>query len=794
MGKVAEKESIADIRALLEQEEVVLHFPQAELGPYTLRRVKTSQCKVACPLGTDVKGYVGLIAGGEFKKSLELIKETNPFPAICGRVCMHPCEPECHRGEVDEPVAIRMLKRFVADYELKQASEKPKVRGARKTGQERVAIVGSGPAGLTAASDLARLGFSVTVFEKLPVAGGMLSVGIPPFRLPRDVIQAEIAAIADLGVDIRTKKEVKDPRRLLRQGYKAVFMATGAHRGLKLGIPGEELQHSLDALTFLKGVHLGSGERLGNRVVIIGAGYAALDSARTALRLGSRHVDVIFRRSKQELPYPDLAREAEREGVRLHCHVVPVKVLGRNGRVRGVTCAKMRSGPADEVGRRQPSSIKGSEFSLPADTVIFAIHQEPDLSSLPKNHSFEISPWNTLVVEPETLATKTKGIFAGGDAVSGPKSVIEAIAVGHKAAASLYHYLKGKELKPAPKDPGERQAEVVIEDWVPEHKNRMRTLREAPKSWRNHFHEVEHLPSEESARREAGRCLMCGPCSECEKCIAECHQKLLALSVPGTTGEQVLVRIPWLSDRFPNGHEPWEVHIQGPAGESLRALASPVVCQVWEELCRGCAECAQVCEYEARKMVSREDGVVVSQVDQSICRGCGACVTVCPTGASILGHFTEARITETLEHLLAGSVGGKRKGEGARPHIVCFGCNWSAYPLLERAEFEIPAGLHLIRVMCLGSVNSGLMLRALELGADGVLMLGCTSEKCHYSFGNRVAETQVEMAHKLMHTLGIEKQRLRLETISSGESTKLKRIIRLFATKMSKLGPNLLRS
>ena len=499
-------------------------------------------------------------------------------------------------------------------------------------------------------------------------------------------------------------------------------------------------------------------------------------------------------RSKEELPYPDLAREAEREGARFHFHVDPVKILPRKGQVRGVACLKMRSGPADGVGRRQPFPIKGSEFVMPADAVIFAIHQEPDLSFLPKNHGFEISPWNTLVVDPETLATNKKGIFAGGDAVSGPKSVIEAIAIGHKAAASIHRHVRGKEAEPIAQGLLEEQTEVIIEDWVPEQRNRLRILKGSPDSWKDHFQEVELLPSEERARREADRCLMCGPCTECEECIAECEQKLVALSIPGTTGQEVLVRIPWLSDRFPDGDEPWEVQIQGPGDESLRAVASPVVCQVWEELCRGCAECAEVCEYEARKMVSREDGVVVSQVDQSICRGCGACVTVCPTGASILGHFTEARITETLEHLLAGLAGRKRKGKGARPQIVGFACNWSAYPLLEGAEFEIRADLHLIRVMCLGSVDPGLVLRALELGADGVLMLGCTSEKCHYSFGNRVAEAQVERAHKLMHTLGIEKQRLRLETISSGESTKLKRIVRLFATKMSKLGPNSLRS
>jgi heterodisulfide reductase subunit A len=287
---------------------------------------------------------------------------------------------------------------------------------------------------------------------------------------------------------------------------------------------------------------------------------------------------------------------------------------------------------------------------------------------------------------------------------------------------------------------------------------------------------------------------MCGPCAECEECIAECEQKLLAISIPGTTAEEVLVRIPWLSERFPEDKGPWEVIIQGPGDESQRAVASPVVCDVWEELCRGCAECAEVCEYEARKMVSRPNGVVISEVDQSICRGCGACVTVCPTGASILGHFTEARITEALDHMLAGLGGRKKRRPASRPQILGFACNWSAYPLLSEGESQFPADLHVIRVMCLGSVDPGFVLRAFELGADGVLLLGCSPEKCHYNFGNRLAETQLDTARKLMHTLGIERERLRLEAVSSGEKEKLTGIIRRFANKMSKLGPNPLRS
>ena len=458
MGRITGPRAVAGIAELLSPEGVTLHFPQADLGPYRLQRVKTSQCKVACPLGTDVKGYVGLIAAGKFEKSLHLIRETNPFPAICGRVCLHPCEPECRRGDVDDPVAIRALKRFVADYERQAPTGHSAVR---KNGR-KVAVVGSGPAGLTAASDLARWGYEVTVFEALPVAGGMLTVGIPPFRLPRDVIRAEIEAIAAQGVEIRTGRRIRNPQDLLTKGYQAVFLATGAHRGLKMGIPGEDLPGCIDALSFLKRVHLGDEAAPGQRVIVIGAGYAALDAARTALRLGSSQVDLVYRRSRAELPYPEMADQARREGVRIRDHLEPVRILSRGGQARGVVCRRLRSAPPDRIGRREPIPVKNSWIQLPADAIIFGVHQEPDLSYLPRRHRFQISRWNHLEVDPQTLATGQEGIFAGGDAVSGPKSVIEAIAMGHQAAGSIRRYLGDSRRNEETPGQAARQSEIIV--------------------------------------------------------------------------------------------------------------------------------------------------------------------------------------------------------------------------------------------------------------------------------------------------------------------------------------------
>jgi NADPH-dependent glutamate synthase beta subunit-like oxidoreductase/coenzyme F420-reducing hydrogenase delta subunit/ferredoxin len=788
MDSPTEQRSIASVTELLSQEGIRLHFPQADGGPYTLRRVNTSQCQVACPLGTDVKGYVGLIAAGKFRKSLQLIKETNPFPAICGRVCLHPCEPECRRGQTDAPIAIRALKRFVADYERRHPPAPERASYARRKNGQKVAVVGSGPAGLTAASDLARWGLDVTVFEALPVAGGMLTVGIPPFRLPRDVIRAEIEAIVAQGVEIRTNKKVRDPERLLARGFQAVFVATGAHRGLKMGIPGEELEGCVDALTFLKRVHLGDVSAPGRRVVVVGAGYAALDAARTALRLGVRQVDVVYRRSWAELPYPDMAAQARREGIRIRDHLEPVRVLGRKGKVRALVCRRLRSSPPDRIGRRQPIPVKGSRVELKVDAVIFGLHQEPDLSFLPKRHHYEVSRWGHVVVDPQTMATNHKGIFAGGDVVSGPKSVIEAIAMGHQAAASIRRFLGGRPPDDGNAGPAGRQSEIIIEDWIPEEKARLRTRRIAPSSWQGCFDETTLTPTEQAAVKEAQRCLMCGPCQECTECIATCEKKLMAVSIPGTEGGEALVRIPWMVGRFPEDDGPWELHIEHPGGQTVTTLAWPVICQVWETLCRGCAECVQACQYEARHMVARDDGLVISAVDASLCRGCGICATVCPTGASVMGYFTEQHLVGQLERLWPSPADRKRRTKNAQPRLVAFACHWSAYPLLEDGKMRVSADLRSLRVMCVGSVHPGLVLRAFEAGADGVLLLGCAPHRCHYGTGIQMVEGQLDTTHRLMTTLGIDQRRVRLETVSAGQGDRLERMVRRFARSIAGLG------
>lgn len=421
--------------------------PRAFGGPYNIEK-ETPACQERCPVHIDIRRYVALVAGGDYEEAIKVIREKNPLPAVCGRVCNHPCETACNRGRQDEPIAIDALKRFAATFEMslrkegKMTPPTPRAK-ARKT---KVAVVGAGPAGLTVAHDLAMDGYRPTIFEASPVPGGMLYLCIPEYRLPRDVLRSDVSYIEELGVEIRyntpiSKEFTVDD--LLKQGFKAVFMGIGAHKGLKLKIPGEDAYEGfLDCIEFLRKVNLGDRTKPGNKVVVIGGGNSALDSARTALRVGCEEVTILYRRSRKEMPAnPWEVDEAEREGVKIHYLAAPVKITGTNGKIAGMVCTKMKLGKLDASGRRSPVPVEGSEFEVEADLIIPAISQAPDLSFLHEGHGFEISKWNSFVVNEKTMATNRPGIFAGGDDVTGPSTVIDAIRAGHIAASSIMEYL-----------------------------------------------------------------------------------------------------------------------------------------------------------------------------------------------------------------------------------------------------------------------------------------------------------------------------------------------------------------
>jgi NADPH-dependent glutamate synthase beta subunit-like oxidoreductase len=404
-------------------------------------KVPLPPCQEACPIGQDARGYVSLIGKGKFRKALDIIREVNPLPAVCGFICHHPCEEACLREGVDQPIPIRLLKRFVAEYE--RSGGKIPIQKSKKR-REKVLVVGSGPAGLAAANDLSLLGFRVTIFEALPVLGGMLRVGIPEFRLPRDVLQMEIEGIAALGVEMDVNHRFQfdgNGKTLQKLGFQAAFLSIGAHRSVKMDIPGERLEGVLPGVELLRDINLGRRTKIGRKVAVIGGGNVALDAARSAIRLGSKEVEIYYRRSKGEMPaIPEEVEETIREGIRIHFLVSPKKIIGRRRRATGMECIRMRLGEPDGSGRRRPVPIEGSGFRIEADTILAAIGQKVDRAA---SKGLDTHPNGTVRVHPETGETSIKGVFAGGDAVTGPGWAIDAVAAGKKGARSIHEYLSG---------------------------------------------------------------------------------------------------------------------------------------------------------------------------------------------------------------------------------------------------------------------------------------------------------------------------------------------------------------
>ena len=466
-----------------------------------------SPCQNACPAGVDVPIYVDLIRQGKYTEAYQVIKEENPLPVVCGRVCNHVCEGKCNRAKLDDPIAIRELKRFASDYVLAQGL--PMETGAKVKQEAKVAVIGSGPAGLTCAYFLARKGYPVTVFEALPVAGGMLAVGIPEYRLPKDLLQKEIDSIKSLGVEIRTNCTVgKDItlEQLREEGYRAFFVAVGAHKDLQLGIPGEDLAGVMAGASFLRKVNL--GERFdfsGKRVVVVGGGNVAIDAARTALRLGAEDVQLIYRRQKSDMPaLPEEILEAEKEGVAIHALVNPKAILGDKGQVTGVECYRMRGGEFDRSGRRKPVPAENSEFILAADYVISAVGQTME-PSLAQAAGMEVSRAGTIVAASDGTVAGGEGLFAAGDCVTGPATVVEAIQGAKTVAGAIDRLLGGDGVVVPEREIVRKLSGELLE----EERSRVASPCLEVSQRLDGFAEVELGYSEEQALQEAGRCLRC---------------------------------------------------------------------------------------------------------------------------------------------------------------------------------------------------------------------------------------------------------------------------------------------
>ena len=469
-------------------------------------------CQATCPLHIDIRDYIGLIKEGKFDEALALIKKILPFPAIIGRICTRPCEGKCKRSEVEEAIAINALKRAATDFG--KYTENYTIPPEKK---EKVAIVGGGPAGIMAAYDLRKAGYKVTVFEALPKLGGMMAVGIPEFRLPRDILDKETDIIKKLGVEIRLNTRVGRDVKLcdLQKDYNAVFIAVGAHKGRRLGIENDNISGVIDGTEFLYRVNIGEKVKAEDKVVVVGGGNVAIDCARTCVRLGFKDVNIVYRRSRAEMPaIAEEIAEAEHEGVKLTLLSGPDRVVTRGGRVAGLECLKMKLGEADESGRRRPVPVSGSEFVIEASLIIAAVGEEPDLSFMSGETASAVAN-GYIKADPLTLATGIKDVFAGGDAVTGAATVIQAMAAGRKAAISIDRYFKGEPLDTGREGEAVFESKLIVDTWGIDKEPRSLMPSLTVPQRKGNFKEVEAGLTKEKSIREAKRCLSC----DCRICI-----------------------------------------------------------------------------------------------------------------------------------------------------------------------------------------------------------------------------------------------------------------------------------
>jgi len=495
-------------------------FPQATPNAYAIDKKGEPACRATCPAHVNAQGFVTLMRHGKYDEALEIVRDAIPFPGVLGRVCISFCEAECERGMLDDSISIRNLHRFLADYERENNLAKPVTRKIDK--KERVAVVGAGPAGISCAYHLARKGYPVTIFEAKPEAGGLLRYAIPEYRLPRNVLDEEIQRVLDLGVKIKVNTPVKSVRGLLAKGFKAVFVGTGASVSNKIGLAGEDVKGVIHSVEFLEKVNTGQEVEIGEKVAVIGGGDAAIDAARVAVRLGASDVTVIYRRSNVEIPaIPSEVEDAKSEGVKFMMLTNPIEIMSPKGVLTGIRCVRMRLGEPDHSGRSRPVPIVGSEFTMAVNTLILGVGQSANSRGI--QTECDCTEYATVKADPATLQTSIPSVFAGGDVVLGPLTVVKAVGQGKQAADSIDKYLRGVPLGHSlPERHRVQSYEVDKTRALPAKRAIM--AKQGIRSRKSLFSEVELGFSEETAHSEAERCLGCAVCCDCMQCVKACQR------------------------------------------------------------------------------------------------------------------------------------------------------------------------------------------------------------------------------------------------------------------------------
>ena len=574
-------------------------------------------CRLGCPANVDIQGYIALTSRGLYQEGLKLMKETNPLPIVCGRICAHPCEEVCRRQHVDQPVDIKNIKRFLADYNLKQ--KKIYTPTPKKNTNKKVAILGSGPAGLSAAYFLRLQGHQVTIFEKMPLPGGMLRYGIPEYRLPKKDLQQEIDSILDLGIEIHYNQDINTTSKLLslEKKFEALFLGIGAQLPISMNIPGSNFKNIIPGTEFLKKVNAGEKIDLFGQVFVIGGGNTAIDAARTALRLGAKNVSIIYRRTEAEMPAAkEEIEDTKAEGIKIITLTNPSAYLGQKGNLHQIKIIKMELGPVDQSGRRRPQPIENSESLIKADFVIEALGQKIDSK---KFTSLDLNSNGTIKIDQNLFLTNRQGIFAGGDAVSGPNLVINAIAHGRKAAHVIDQYLKGKKLVPENRlnfyIKKEDFAPVTPEDYKNEEKIKRTSIKKISLEKRKTtFLEVEKVFTPKEVLAETKRCLECG-CLD----IYECKLKEYS--------DQLKVK----KDRFITSQ--YQKNKYFPPQNLISINTSK---------CINCGQCLRVCKeiqkqnvfsFDQRGFKTKVIPYDYQPLEETNCIFCGACLENCPTGA-----------------------------------------------------------------------------------------------------------------------------------------------------------------